>query len=137
MPPRNLSPLCWGPAQPLCKAPAGQELLSDARGLPRLCCQAGPDVLSRCHGGGLRVCPGGIAKGQPGLLLSPSLGSSALVQLVWLVVNAGGLAEAPPDGNLFCDLPWAWGHSAAAADLAHSSCVQNLTPKHLPSHQPR
>lgn len=83
------------------------------------------------------MCPGGIAEGQPGLLLRPSLGSSALVRLVWLVVNAGGLAQALPDGNLLHGLSCAWGHSATAADLAQSSRVQNLTPKHLRSHQPR
>lgn len=35
------------------------------------------------------MCPAGVAEGQPGLLLRPSLGTSALVWLGWLVVNAG------------------------------------------------
>ena len=42
-----------------------------------------------------------------------------------------------PSSLLLCGLSGLWGHSATAADPAHSSYVQDPTPEHLPSHQPR
>jgi len=109
-------------------------------------CRAGADVLPRPRGQGLRLSQWDRAQRRcqgaaPSLLLSPPIGSPSSAWLVPLVGSAGWLGEhleawALPGGDLWSGLSQAWGHSAMAADLAHSSRVQNPTLEYLPSHHP-
>lgn len=81
--------------------------------------------------------PGPFPSSCPGALAGMASGLCSPARLLpGRLMPAGDLSPLCW-GNLWRGLAWARGPSAAPADLAHSSCVHNLAPEHLPWPQPR